>query len=82
MSEVKVTKLHDDEVDIDASLVARLLAEQFPKWAGLPVRLVTSSGTDNVTFRAGAESGRPPPARRMGARSGGEGPDVVATPGP
>jgi hypothetical protein len=42
MSEVKVTKLHDDEVDIDASLVARLLAEQFPRWGGLPVRLVTS----------------------------------------
>lgn len=55
MSEVKVIKLHDDEVDIDASLVARLLAEQFPRWAGLPVRLVPSSGTDNVTFRVGAD---------------------------
>lgn len=54
VSEVKVVKLHDDEVDIDAPLVARLLAEQFPKWAGLPVRVVTSSGTDNVTFRVGA----------------------------
>jgi aminoglycoside phosphotransferase (APT) family kinase protein len=54
VSEVKVAKLHDDEVDIDAPLVARLLAEQFPTWAGLPVRLVTSSGTDNVTFRVGA----------------------------
>ncbi|GIJ55552.1 aminoglycoside phosphotransferase family protein [Virgisporangium aurantiacum] len=56
MSEsVTVTKLHDDEVDIDASLVARLLAGQFPAWAGQPVRLVTSSGTDNVTFRVGAD---------------------------
>ncbi len=54
VSEVKVAKLHDDEVDIDASLVARLLAEQFPKWAGLPVQVVVSSGTDNVTFRVGA----------------------------
>ena len=34
----EVAKLHDDEVDIDASLVARLLAEQFPRWAGLPIR--------------------------------------------
>jgi aminoglycoside phosphotransferase (APT) family kinase protein len=51
--EPTVTKLHDDEVDIDASLVARLLAEQFPAWARQPVRLVTSSGTDNVTFRVG-----------------------------
>ena len=48
-----VPKLHDDEVDIDASLVARLLAEQFPEWAGLPVRVVAASGTDNVTFRVG-----------------------------
>ena len=51
----KVRKLHDDEVDIDASLVTRLLAEQFPRWAGPPVRVVESSGTDNVTFRVGAE---------------------------
>ncbi len=51
----EVTKLHDDEVDIDASLVARLLAEQFPRWAGLPIRVVASSGTDNVTFRVGAD---------------------------
>lgn len=50
-----VRKLHDDEVDIDASLVTRLLAEQFPRWAGLPVRVVESSGTDNVTFRVGDE---------------------------
>ncbi len=55
VSEIKVAKLHDDEVDIDASLVTRLLAQQFPQWAGLPVRLVASSGTDNVTFRVGAE---------------------------
>lgn len=54
VSEVKVAKLHDDEVDIDAPLVARLLAEQFPRWAGLPVQVVTSSGTDNVTVRVGA----------------------------
>lgn len=51
----KVAKLHDDEVDIDASLVTRLLAEQFPAWAGRPVRVVPSSGTDNVTFRVGAD---------------------------
>jgi aminoglycoside phosphotransferase (APT) family kinase protein len=51
----EVPKLHDDEVDIDASLVERLLAEQFPQWAGAPVRVVASSGTDNVTFRVGAD---------------------------
>ena len=51
----RVAKLHDDEVDIDASLVTRLLAEQFPQWAGLPVRVVSGSGTDNVTFQLGDE---------------------------
>lgn len=50
-----VGKLHDDEVDIDAALVERLLAAQFPRWAGLPVRVVERSGTDNVTFRVGDE---------------------------
>lgn len=51
----EVAKLHDDEVDIDCALVDRLLAAQFPRWAGLPVRVVERSGTDNVTFRVGDE---------------------------
>ncbi|HWD80881.1 MAG TPA: aminoglycoside phosphotransferase family protein [Kribbella sp.] len=50
-----VPKLHDDEVAIDSALVERLLAAQFPRWAGLPVRVVEDSGTDNVTFRVGDE---------------------------
>lgn len=52
---VKIAKLHDDEVDIDAELVTRLIAAQFPQWATLPVRAVTESGTDNVTFRLGTD---------------------------
>lgn len=51
----RVAKLHDDEVEIDTSLVERLVAEQFPQWAGLPARVVERSGTDNVTFRLGDE---------------------------
>ncbi|WP_405057206.1 aminoglycoside phosphotransferase family protein [Kribbella sp. NBC_01505] len=51
----KVAKLHDDEVEIDAELVARLLAEQFPDWADAPIEVVASSGTDNVTFRVGED---------------------------
>jgi aminoglycoside phosphotransferase (APT) family kinase protein len=51
----RVAKLHDDEVEIDSALVERLVAEQFPEWAGLPVRVVERSGTDNVTFRVGDE---------------------------
>ncbi|MGV9760338.1 aminoglycoside phosphotransferase family protein [Streptomyces tricolor] len=42
-------------VSIDASLVRRLLAAQFPRWAGLPVRPVPRSGMDNATFRLGDE---------------------------
>lgn len=50
-----VRKLHDDEVDIDAALVERLVAEQFPAWGGRPAVVVERSGTDNVTFRLGDE---------------------------
>jgi aminoglycoside phosphotransferase (APT) family kinase protein len=38
---------------ITAELVARLVAEQFPDWAGLPVVPVPESGWDNRTFRLG-----------------------------
>ncbi|MER8042021.1 aminoglycoside phosphotransferase family protein [Streptomyces sp. NPDC094032] len=37
----------------DADLVRRLLAAQFPEWAGLPVRELESAGTDNAMFRLG-----------------------------
>ncbi|GAA2787936.1 aminoglycoside phosphotransferase family protein [Streptomyces showdoensis] len=37
----------------DADLVRRLVAAQFPQWAGLPVRQVDSAGTDNAMFRLG-----------------------------
>ncbi|MFF8375324.1 aminoglycoside phosphotransferase family protein [Streptomyces sp. NPDC015661] len=38
---------------IDTALVERLIAAQFPEWAGLPVREVNSAGTDNAMFRLG-----------------------------
>jgi aminoglycoside phosphotransferase (APT) family kinase protein len=41
--------------DIDAGLVERLLAEQFPDWAALPVREVEHQGWDNRTYRLGDE---------------------------
>ncbi|MFI2739734.1 aminoglycoside phosphotransferase family protein [Streptomyces sp. NPDC018711] len=40
---------------IDTALVERLIAAQFPDWAGLPVREVDSAGTDNAMFRLGDE---------------------------
>ncbi|GAA3125568.1 aminoglycoside phosphotransferase family protein [Streptosporangium carneum] len=44
-----------DEVSIDAPLVRRLLAAQFPRWADLPLSPVPLSGMDNATFRLGED---------------------------
>lgn len=48
-------KMHSDEIDIAPDLVGRLLASQFPQWAGLSVLPVASSGTDNALFRVGSD---------------------------
>ena len=48
-------KMHDNEADIDAPLVKQLLREQFPEWAALPIKPVTSAGTDNVIYRLGTD---------------------------
>ncbi|MEJ0066454.1 MAG: aminoglycoside phosphotransferase family protein [Caulobacteraceae bacterium] len=51
--------------EIDSALVRRLVAAQFPRWADLPVRPVSSQGWDNRTFRLGDEmSVRLPSHRR------------------
>ncbi|MEV6263938.1 aminoglycoside phosphotransferase family protein [Streptomyces sp. NPDC051784] len=44
-----------DGVSVGGSLVERLIAAQFPRWAGLPVREVRSSGTDNAMHRLGGD---------------------------
>jgi aminoglycoside phosphotransferase (APT) family kinase protein len=48
-------KMHTDEVAIGAGLVRRLLAQQFPRWAELPIEPVRSDGTDNAIYRLGRE---------------------------
>lgn len=40
-------------VTIDADLVRRLIATQFPQWAGLPITPVEHDGWDNRTFHLG-----------------------------
>ncbi len=40
-------------ITVDAEQVRRLIDDQFPQWAGLPVRPVAKSGWDNVTFHLG-----------------------------
>ena len=49
------TKMHENEVATSAELVRQLLADQFPQWARLPIRRVSSSGTDNALYRVGDE---------------------------
>ncbi len=45
--------MHADERTVDAALVGRLLAAQFPHWSHLPISPVASSGTDHAIFRLG-----------------------------
>ena len=45
--------MHTDELEIDDSLVRRLLAAQFPHWADLPIERVEHAGTDNAIYRLG-----------------------------
>ena len=44
-----------DRETIDALLVRRLVAAQFPQWAHLPVAAVQPGGWDNRTFHLGWE---------------------------
>lgn len=59
------------EIDVDADLVRRLLAEQHPDLASLPLQLL-ANGWDNVIFRLGDELAVRLPRRQLGA-------DLVAT---
>lgn len=43
----------DSRLEVDAGLARRLVAAQFPQWAGLPVTPVEVNGWDNTTFRLG-----------------------------
>ncbi|SDZ39835.1 Predicted kinase, aminoglycoside phosphotransferase (APT) family [Micromonospora pattaloongensis] len=45
--------MHDNEYVVDARLVRRLVARQFPQWADLPLRAVESTGTNNAIYRLG-----------------------------
>ncbi|WP_213813796.1 aminoglycoside phosphotransferase family protein [Glaciihabitans sp. dw_435] len=45
--------MSSDSIDVDVGLVRRLVANQFPYWADLPIRAVANDGWDNRTFRLG-----------------------------
>jgi aminoglycoside phosphotransferase (APT) family kinase protein len=50
---LRAVKLAAGKVDVEAALVARLVAAQFPQWARLPVTPAENDGWDNWTFRLG-----------------------------
>jgi aminoglycoside phosphotransferase (APT) family kinase protein len=54
-----VSRMHLDEVDTDAALVRRLIAQQFPRWMDLPITSVASAGTDNAMYRLGDDLAAP-----------------------
>lgn len=45
--------LHADELDVDLPLVRRLVDQQLPAYAGLPLRPLNASGSSNALFRLG-----------------------------
>jgi len=55
--------MHPGQLTVTAGTVTALVAEQFPAWAGLPVREVRSQGTDNALFRLGDRLGARFPLR-------------------
>ncbi|HYA09852.1 MAG TPA: aminoglycoside phosphotransferase family protein [Gaiellaceae bacterium] len=50
-----MARMHIDELELDEVLVRRLLDQQFPEWADLPLRRIEPGGTDNAIFRLGDE---------------------------
>jgi aminoglycoside phosphotransferase (APT) family kinase protein len=52
---VSLRRMHAGEVEVDVSLVRRLLAAQFPEWAHLPLERVDHAGTDNAIYRLGED---------------------------
>lgn len=47
--------MHANQIEVSSPTVARLVSEQFPAWAGMPVRPVRSHGTVNGIFRIGSD---------------------------
>ena len=50
-----MTKMHENELEINECLVQSLLKNQCPHWANLPLKPIISSGTDNALFRLGTQ---------------------------
>ncbi len=60
------------EVDVDARLVRRLVARQFPHWSDLELSKVASPGWDNTIYRLGTDMAVRLPRRTIGANQVGK----------
>ncbi|WP_246142790.1 aminoglycoside phosphotransferase family protein [Nocardioides rubriscoriae] len=58
--------MHENELDVDADLVRRLVAQSFPDLAGSPIQAVGDSGSTNALYRLGDDL-----AVRLPRQSGG-----------
>lgn len=45
--------MHSDEVRVTSEVAERLIGDQFPQWAGLPVRPIMADGTVHAIYRIG-----------------------------
>jgi aminoglycoside phosphotransferase (APT) family kinase protein len=45
--------MHENEIPLDDTIVAGLIASQFPEWSDLPLRRFPSPGTVNAIYRLG-----------------------------
>lgn len=48
-----VMTMHEDQLEVDEDTARRLVHGQFPQWRELPVRAVSTEGTDNAIYRVG-----------------------------
>jgi aminoglycoside phosphotransferase (APT) family kinase protein len=48
-----MTRLHEDEIEVDSDLVRRLLGTLSPAYDDLPLRRFEATGSDNALFRLG-----------------------------
>lgn len=59
--------MHAGQLAVSVEQVRALVTTQFPRWRRLPIREVTSTGTDNAIFRIGALHAARFPLRPMAA---------------
>src|SRR5687768_1534709 len=76
--EMAEKRMHGDELEITEAIVRRMLREQFPQWADLPLDRVEPEGTVNAIFRLGDERSVRMPRRSRPAASCGHGAESLA----